>query len=195
MDGMVDTETDRYGVRLFPIADVYVQEIQSVSNSFAPEFGMTSGDLFNVITSSGANQFHGQVMYVGRPTDASARPILLGSRPKPDLTLNDTSFNVGGALIKNRLFLFGAYEHLTRGLPSPNTINPTAAAQLGIAPALLAVAPSIQHAQFANIRADWQITSKHQFFVRTNYFRNEYPFNTSVGGIFALDAASDFKDR
>src|SRR4029079_12336790 len=74
MDGMVDTETDRYGLRLFPIADVYVQEIQTVSNSFAPEFGMTSGDIYNVITGSGTNQFHGQVMYVGRPTDASARP-------------------------------------------------------------------------------------------------------------------------
>ncbi|MFL6449720.1 MAG: carboxypeptidase regulatory-like domain-containing protein [Bryobacteraceae bacterium] len=195
MDGMVDTESDRYGVRLFPIADIYVQEIQTVSNSFAPEFGLTSGDLYNVITGSGTNQFHGQVMYVGRPTDASARPILLGTRPKPDLTLNDTSVNAGGAIIKNRLFIFGAYEHLTRGLPSPNTINPTSAAQLGIAPSLLATAPSVQHAQFANLRADWQITAKHQFFVRLNYFRNEYPFNTNVGGIFALDAASDFKDR
>ncbi|MFL6417418.1 MAG: TonB-dependent receptor domain-containing protein, partial [Bryobacteraceae bacterium] len=195
MDGMVDTETDRYGVRLFPIADVYVQEIQTVSNSFAPEFGMTSGNIYNIITGSGTNAFHGQVMYVGRPTDASARPILLGTRPKPDLTLNDTSVNAGGALIKNRLFLFGAYEHITRGLPQPNTINPASAAQLGIAPALLATAPSIQHAHFANLRADWQITEKHQFFVRLNYFRNEFPFNTNVGGIFALDTASDFKDR
>lgn len=195
MDGMVDTESDRYGVRLFPIADVYVQEIQTVANSFAPEFGMTSGNLYNVITGSGTNQFHGQVMYVGRPTDASARPILLGTRPKPDLTLNDTSVNAGGAIIKNRLFVFGAYEHLTRGLPQPNTISATSAAQLGIAPALLATAPSVQHAQFANIRADWQITAKHQFFVRLNYFRNEYPFNTNVGGLFALDAAADFKDR
>ena len=54
MDGMVDTESDRYGVRLFPIADIYVGEIQTVSNSFLPEFGMTSGDIYNVITPSGA---------------------------------------------------------------------------------------------------------------------------------------------
>src|SRR3954453_11035704 len=195
MDGMVDTETDRYGVRLFPIADVYVQEIQTVSNSFAPEFGMTSGNIFNIITGSGTNQFHGNVMYVGRPTDASARPILLGTKPKPDLTLNDTSLNAGGPIIKNRLFIFGAYEHLTRGLPQPNTITPANAAQLGLPASLLATAPSVQHAQFVNIRADLQITQKHQFFVRLNYFRNEYPFNPNVGGIFALDAASDFKDR
>ncbi|MBV8833931.1 MAG: TonB-dependent receptor, partial [Acidobacteriaceae bacterium] len=68
-------------------------------------------------------------------------------------------------------------------------------ALLGIPSSLLATAPSIQHAQFADLRADWQITSKHQFFVRLNYFRNNYPFNTNVGGLFALDAAADFRDR
>src|SRR5947209_8377841 len=195
MDGMVDTESDRYGLRLFPIADIYVHEVQTVSNSFAPEFGGTAGDIYNVITGSGTNVFHGEFQYIGRPTDASARPILLGTRPKPDLTLNDTSVNAGGPIIKDRLFLFGAYEHLTRGLPQPNTINPTAAAQLGISPSLLATAPSIQHAQFADIRTDWKITDKHQFFARLNYFRNEYPFNTNVGGLFALDTAADFRDR
>ena len=59
MDGMVNTETDRYGLRLFPISDIYVREVQTVSNSFAPEFGGTSGNIFNVITNSGANQLHG----------------------------------------------------------------------------------------------------------------------------------------
>ena len=195
MDGMVDTESDRYGVRLFPIANIYVQEVQTVSNSFLPEFGMTSGDIYNVVTGSGTNQFHGEVLYIGRPTDASARPILLGTRPKPDLTLNDVAVNAGGPIIKDRLFIFGAYEHLTRGLPQPNTINPASAAQLGIASNLLGVAPSVQHAQFANLRADWKITDKHQFFVRLNYFRNEYPFNTNVGNLYALDTASDFRDR
>src|SRR3954464_13604924 len=145
---------------------------------------MPSGNIFNIITGSGTNQFHGNVMYVGRPTDASARPILLGTKPKPDLTLNDTSVNAGGAIIKNRLFIFGAYEHLTRGLPSPNTISPTAAAQLGIARRRLATAPSVQHAQFANLRADWQITASYQFLLDPNYFRNEYPFNAKIGGIF-----------
>src|SRR5436309_1982056 len=61
MDGMVDTETDRYGVRLFPISDIYVREIQTVSNSYAPEFGSTAGDIFNVITNSGANKPHGEL--------------------------------------------------------------------------------------------------------------------------------------
>ena len=46
-----------------------------------------------------------------------------------------------------------------------------------------------------DFRLDWIITPKHQFFVRYNYFRNQYPFNTNVGGLNALSVAADFQDR
>ncbi len=196
MDGMVDTETDRYGLRLFPIADIYVQEVQTVSNSFAPEFGFTSGDIYNVISGSGTNQLHGEFQYLGRPIDAVARPILLSpTQPKPNLGLNDTSVNAGGPLLKDKIFLFGAYEHLSRGQPSPITINPSDAAQIGIPSNLLATPASIEHAQFVDVRLDWLITQKQQLFLRWNYFRNQFPFNNNVGGLNALSVASDFRDR
>ncbi len=128
--------------------------------------------------------------------DANARPTLLAlSQPKPNLTLTDFAVNGSGAIVKDKLFIFGGYEHLTRGLPSPNTIDPNQAAQIGISPALLVTAPSVQHAQFLNVRLDWIISPKHQAFIRYNYFRNEYPFNTAVGGKNALDVAADFRDR
>ena len=196
MDGMIDTETDRYGLRLFPIADIYVGEVQTVSNSFAPEFGGTSGDIYNVITASGTNQFHGESQYIARPVDWQARTILLNaSKPAADLTLNDESVNAGGAIIKDKLFFFGAYEHITRGLPSPNTINPANAALLGLPSSQLATAPTVQHAQFLDARLDWQVNEKHRVFARYNYFRNQYPFNTDVGGLYTISAASDFHDR
>jgi hypothetical protein len=196
MDGMVNTETDRYGLRLFPISDIYVREVQTVSNSFAPEFGQTAGNIFNVITNSGSNQLHGEFSFIGRPTDASARPLLLAANKAPaSIDLHDYAFNAGGPIVKDKLFLFGGYEHLLRGVPTANTINPDLAAQLGIAPSLYAEAPAVQHAQFLNIRADWIITQKHQAFVRYNYFRNEFPFNTGTGGLNTLEAAADFHDR
>lgn len=196
MDGMVDTESDRYGLRLFPISDVYVREVQTVSNSFAPEFGGTAGNIYNVITNSGSNEFHGMFQYIGRPTDLSARPILLSpTAKKPDLTLSDISVNGGGPIIKDKLFIFSGYEHLKRGLPSPNTISASNAAQIGLPDSLLATAPSVQYANFFDVRLDWTVSSKHQVFLRYNYFRNNYPFNTAVGGLNALDAASDFQDR
>jgi len=196
MDGMVDTETDRYGLRLFAISDVYVREVQTVSNSFAPEFGGTAGDIFNVITNSGSNDFHGEGYFIGRPPDAVARTILLAAnKPNSSIDLHDFALNAGGPIKKDKLFVFGAYEHLLRGTPTPVTIDPNAAAQIGIPASQLATAPTVQHVQFLNLRVDWQINQKNSVFFRYDYFRNEYPFNTNNGGLNALSVGVDFHDR
>ena len=196
LDGMVDTETDRYGLRLFAISDVYVREVQTVSNSFAPEFGQTAGDIFNVISNSGTNQLHGEFYFIGRPPDAVARTILLAAnRPNPSIDLHDYAFNVGGPIKKDKLFVFGAYEHLLRGTPTPVTIDPNAATQIGIPESQLATSPTVQHVQFLDLRVDWNINNKNQAFFRYDYFRNVYPFNTQNGGLNALNAGVDFQDR
>ncbi len=194
LDGTVDTESDRYGLRLFAIADSYVSEVQAVPGVFAPEFGRIAGDVYNVITPSGSNLFHGEVQFLGRPLDLVARPIL-ATRTTPIPAANDFSANAGGRLIKDKLFFFASYEHIKRATPTPVTITPANAAALGIPANLLATAPTVQHAQWVDFRLDWTITQKHTFFVRYNYFRNRYPFNTNNGGLYALDAASDFRDR
>jgi hypothetical protein len=199
MDGMVDTESDRYGLRLFPISSVYVSEIQTVSNSFAPEFGGTTGNIYNVITGSGTNDLHGMFQWIRGPVDTSARPILLSpALPKPNLLMNSYGMNAGGPVKKDKLFLFGAYEHLYRALPVANTVsaaNQTALEATGIPASQFGTAPAVQHAQFLDVRGDWDIDAKNRVFVRVNYFRNTYPFNTAVGGLNTLAAESDFKDR
>ena len=194
LDGAVDTETDRYGLRLFAIADSYVNEVQTVSNSFAPEFGKIAGNIFNVITGSGTNAFHGNVTYIGRPLDLVARPIL--ATPTTLLPVaNDFAAHAGGAIIQNKLFFFASYEHVKRSVPQPVTINPANAALIGIPSNLLTNPPAIEHAGWVDTRLDWVISPKHQFFVRYNYFRNQYPFNSNVGGLNALSVAADFRDR
>src|SRR5438552_286425 len=199
MDGMVDTESDRYGLRLFPISSVYVSEIQTVSNSFAPEFGGTTGNIYNVITGSGTNNLHGMFQWIRGPVDTSARPILLSpTRPKPNLLMNSYGMNAGGPIKRDKFFIFGAYEHLYRALPVANTVsatNQTALEAIGIPASQFDTAPSVQHAQFLDVRGDWDIDTKNHVFVRVNYFRNTYPFNTAVGGMNTLAAESDFKDR
>ena len=196
LDGMPDTESDQYGLRLFAISDSYVREVQAVSNSFAPEFGRTTGDIYNAITNSGTNLLHGEFYFIGRPPGWSARPILLASNQvNPGIDLHDYSMNGGGPIKKDKIFVFGAYEHLLRGTPTPVTITPANAAAIGLPSSQLATAGTVQHVQFLDIRVDWNINSKNQFFVRYNYFRNEYPFNTNAGGLNALDASSNFHDR
>ena len=203
LDGEVDTETDRYGLRLFAISDSYVNEVQTISNSFAPEFGNTAGIIYNVITASGTNAVHGSAQYIWRPKVAASCPILSNCDPtqpggivKPSIHVDDILGRIGGPILRDKLFVFGAYEHLKRATPAP--VTPGAALTLaaaGDSAADIQTAPQVQRAQWMDVRVDYTINQKNQAFVRYNYFRNNYPFNTAAGGANALSAASDFQDR
>ena len=205
LDGMVDTESDRYGLRLFAISDSYVKEVQTISNAFNAEFGNTAGIIYNVITPSGSNSLHGALQYIWRPKAASSCPILANCdptasnyKPKPDLHVDDYVARAGFPVIKDRLFLFGAYEKLKRGNPQAITVtqpNQAALIALGVPASDFNTAPQVQRAQWINVRGDLNINAKNTAFIRYNYFRNDYPFNTNVGGLYAQSAASDFRDR
>src|SRR5215469_87346 len=196
MDGMVNTQSDRIGLRLFPIGDVFVKEVQTVSNSFSPEFGWTSGNVYNVISNNGTNGFHGLFQWIRRWQDATAYPFFANkSQPKPNLQLQDFSANSGGRIIKDKLFFFGSYEHVVRGQPAPVTITPANVAALGLTPDQVAPAPGLLHGTFVLGRGDWTINNKNSLFVRYNYFKNNFPFNTQVGGLNARSTATDFLDR
>jgi Carboxypeptidase regulatory-like domain/TonB dependent receptor len=196
LDGMDDTETDQLGLRLFAISETYVNQVQQVSNAFNAEFGNTDGIIYNAITGSGTNKVHGMLEEIWRPSAVNSRPMLLSpSAPTPDSTLSNPAMNIGGPIIPNKLFFFGSYEYILRGEPNPDTISPANAAALGLPASQLAVAPEVEHAQFVDSRVDWTINAKNSAFVRFNYFRNEFPYNSDVGGLYALSAASNFHDR
>ena len=63
LDGNTNTEKDRAGLRLLPISEVLVREVKVVTNGFAPEFGQTTGMVYNAITQSGTNALNGQASY------------------------------------------------------------------------------------------------------------------------------------
>lgn len=205
LDGMVDTESDRYGLRLFAISDSYTDTVNTISNAFSPEFGNTAGVIFNVITPAGTNNLHGALQYIWRPKAASSCPMLQNCtpgaanyRPKPDLHVDDYVARAGTPILKDRLFFFGAYEKLKRANPQANTVTARNQAQLvalGVPASDFTTAPQVQRAQWVDARLDFNLNSKNNGFVRYNYFRNNYPFNTNVGGLYALSAESDFQDR
>ncbi|HEY7056232.1 MAG TPA: carboxypeptidase-like regulatory domain-containing protein, partial [Vicinamibacterales bacterium] len=63
LDGNTNTEKDRAGLRLLPISEVLVREVKVVTNGFAPEFGQTTGMVYNAITPSGTNDVHGSASF------------------------------------------------------------------------------------------------------------------------------------
>jgi hypothetical protein len=109
LNGNNNVESDGAGIRLLPISQTWVEEVQGMSNGFAPEFGNTVGTVFNSITRSGTNDLHGEAAYVFRRTPMSARPALLpGNQPTPEVNVDAGFVDAGGPLIKNKLFFSAA---------------------------------------------------------------------------------------
>ena len=52
MDGNTNMQKNRAGLRLAPISEMMVQEVNVVTSGFAPEFGKTTGMVYNVVTPS-----------------------------------------------------------------------------------------------------------------------------------------------
>jgi len=195
IDGSNNTESDRFGIRLLPISDTFIAEVQQVNNGFAPEFGNTSGTIFNAITQSGTNGLHGELHYIFRRPSFNARPTLLApTAPLPDLSVDDYVGDAGGRIIKDKLFWFGAFEHVQRGLPSAVSVTPTTLAAIGLPTSLSNAIPFSQDVFFYMAKSDWQINDSNRLSARFNYFRNESPYNSGGGQTLASQTYL-FRDR
>ncbi len=195
LDGSNNTESDRAGIRLLPISNEWIGEVQTVSNGFAPEFGNTVGTVFNTITKSGSNEFHGQGGYTFRRTSFSARPaLLIESRPTPDVNVDAWNASGGGRIVKDKLFFFGSYEHVNRDLPQTVSPSPATIAQLGLPASYANAIPFKQSVTFFLAKVDWQLNSANRLSVRYNGHRNDSPFNNG-GGLVLVSQTYDFVDR
>lgn len=197
LDGSNNVQSDRAGIRLMPISNTWVQEVQQVSNGFAPEFGNTVGTVFNSITKSGTNDLHGEGGYIFRRTPFSARPALLPfDRLTPDVNVDSVFADAGGRIVKDRVFFFGAFEHVKRDLPVPVIVTSATIATLGLPSNFADAIPFRQNVYFYMAKMDWQINNSNRLSIRFNSHRNDSPYNSStIGGLFLRDRTYNFVDR
>jgi hypothetical protein len=203
LDGNNNTQSDRSGIRLMPISELFISEVQLVTNGFAPEFGNTPGLIMNAITASGTNDYHGHIGYRFRRTPFSARPYFSDpTKPKPKTKVDDFTAAVGGPIIKNRWHFYAGFEDLSRDLAGePQRVVTISAAnqQALIAAGVPATAfpnsiPTAQKVKFFIVRTDIRVTDKLNLVGRVNDFRNNSPDNIA-GGTQTLERSIDFIDK
>ncbi|MEO7650694.1 MAG: TonB-dependent receptor, partial [Bryobacteraceae bacterium] len=85
-----------------------VEEVQVTKGVFSAEYGRALAGNVNVITKSGTNQIHGSVFELFGSEELNARNQLLAT--KRALTFNQFGGSLGGPIIRDRVFLFGAFE-------------------------------------------------------------------------------------
>jgi hypothetical protein len=89
-----------------------VQEFQINRNSFTAEFGNALGGTINIVTRAGTNGIHGDFFGFLRQRDLEARNYF--DPGKSAYTRGQYGFTFSAPLVKNKTFVFLAYEGLSR---------------------------------------------------------------------------------
>lgn len=203
LDGNNNTQADRGGIRLMPISDTFISEVQLVTNGFAPEFGNTPGLIMNAVTPSGTNTPSGTIGYRFRRTPFYARPFQYTSRNDlPKTTADNLTAAIGAPIIKDRWHIYGGYEFVERDLTSESgrlvtisAANQAALVAAGVpSAAFVAAIPTSQRVNFFIVRTDAQINDQNRLTGRFNYFGNNSPNNIG-GGLNTLQRSIDFIDK
>jgi len=111
-----------------------IKEFNVVINAYSAEYGKHTGGVFNAITKSGTNTFHGSAFEFLRNDnlDAARWEDNKNAKEKPEFKRNQFGGSLGGPIIRDRTFFFGSYEGLRENIGDVTTFTvPTAALRRG----------------------------------------------------------------
>jgi len=131
IDGVDDNRVDVTGHTSEVIPEA-VADFNLVTNMFSAELGHSAGGQFNIVTKSGTNNWHGSFWEFNNNRNFNAMDNLEGASGLTSprrVDRNRTGLDIGGPLIKDRLFIYGAYQFSNVGLAvaAVQQLAPTAA--------------------------------------------------------------------
>lgn len=120
-----------------------VQEFTVLTNTYSAEYGRAAGGVFNIATKSGTNAFHGSLFEYWRNSRLDARNYF--DVDKPPFNRNQYGGSLGGPILKDKTFFFGAFEGLREhlGLTLVEPVPSLAARQGAFLPAGARVSPAV----------------------------------------------------
>ncbi|MBK8789913.1 MAG: hypothetical protein IPO28_07020 [Holophagaceae bacterium] len=125
VDGMATglSSTGRFGMN---ISTEILQSQALTTGGHKAEVGFASGGVYNLVTKSGGSAFHGSVFTSRIFRGLNARPDA-GKATTPEERPTDAQelgFSLGGPLVKDRLFFFGAFNRQLLSLDFENVKPP-----------------------------------------------------------------------
>ncbi len=92
-----------------------IQEIDVNSSMYDASQGAHSGAHVSMITKSGTNEIHGVLYEKFQNSDMNAAPFFYNASPAitdkvPFMNRNQFGVNIGGPIVKDKLFYFGSYQ-------------------------------------------------------------------------------------
>jgi hypothetical protein len=191
-----------------------IQEFNVITNHYTAEAGHSVAAVVNVVTKSGTDQIHGSVfaLFQNSALDkndyftlqgCAAQGITSSNCPKPLLHRYHYGGSIGGPIIKDKLFYFGAFEQKRE--PGNLVANPNSFSDLTTFSALTQGYPGGPYAfpvqnlpspyidTLGTIKLDWTINNAQNLFVRYGGQKWTAP-NDQLGGIFTTDGTQSNND-
>jgi len=167
-----------------------VKEIVVVADGANAEFGRSQSGFVNVITKSGTNEMDGTAHFVLKNDSLSSRAKAGDgtTAPKFDSRQYQTGLTLGGPIVKDKLFYFGALDvQQARSKKQTNLLRieqrvVDAFASLGV-PNENAPIERTNDARVLLAKTDWAASSKNMFTARYNYTWSE-----QKNGTFDVDS-------
>ena len=172
-----------------------IAEFHILQGNFSAEYGRSIGDVVNVITKSGSNDWHGMAFEYLRNDALDARNYFAVPGTKTPLRLNQFGGNLGGPVVHDKLFFFANYEGVRQTITNTQiydvlnaanralfvpAMQPVVAAipvgNLGPDPAdaghnfdlYSANLPNTLREDTGSVRIDWNPSETNKFYLRYN---------------------------
>jgi hypothetical protein len=206
----------------YSVSQAAVREFQVNTSNYSAEYGRAAGAVVNTITKSGTNEFHGEGFEYYRNNRFGARnpravqtlftpgqPLqIVGIKPK-DIR-HQFGGNIGGPIVKDKLFFFFNYDGQRRDFPGLGVFSSSSYLTTVNRPALLA--KGLTDAQIDSTlsfltsltgevprrgdqntflpKIDWNINDKNTFTATYNRLRWESPAGIQTQATNTLGRAS-----
>ena len=184
-----------------------VREFQVVTNMFAPEFGNAGGGLVNVVSRSGANDFHGNIFYLMRNEALDGRNAFSTDPKRPRFRRKNEGATLGGPILRNQTFFFAAVEYISRRESGQTTISDSSVAAINGALAAHPIpnggAKSISNGTFpvgytttlASFKLDHTLNQNNSLTFRYIFPQDRQTNTNSVGGSTDVSGGGGQKTR
>jgi outer membrane receptor protein involved in Fe transport len=111
LDG-VNTTDPAFGGSGANLPFEFVQEVEIKTGAYGAEYGRATGGIFNVLTKSGGNEFHGDLFgyFTSKSLVRETKNFPFTGSAQNGFSEEDLGGDIGGPIIKNKLSFFGAFN-------------------------------------------------------------------------------------
>lgn len=158
VDGFWNTDESFTFPRLKYSQDA-IAEFQVISMGGTAEFGRAIGGIVNAVTRSGTNQYKGSGYGFFRDTALNSQDPLARQRGAEKAEFSRQLFggSIGGPIVRDRTFFFGAAERLQQNVPMDNNITAENGRILGLSSDDIGNVPGYLYDTFAMVKVNHQL--------------------------------------